>query len=66
MLKSDVLVHFNGKVNSVAKALGISQPSVSGWGERVPELRASQLDRITSGALKYNPENYQRDVQHAA
>ena len=46
--------HFKGK-SKLANALGINPASVSQWGEDVPELRAYQIERLTDGALKFNP-----------
>ena len=37
---------------AAAKALGIDQSSISGWGEYPPDRRQLQLERLTSGALK--------------
>ncbi|MCU7976123.1 Cro/CI family transcriptional regulator [Shewanella sp. SW36] len=54
MKKTDVLNFFGGTA-ATAAALNIKSPSVSGWGEDVPELRAYQIERLTHGALKVNP-----------
>lgn len=56
MQKSDVIQYF-GSQAKVAKALSdagykISKPAISKWPEEIPGLRAFQLERITSGALK--------------
>lgn len=51
MKKTDVIKHFGGVVQT-AKALGIKSQSVSGWPDEVPELRAFQIEKITSGKLK--------------
>ncbi|RDH41423.1 Cro/Cl family transcriptional regulator [Zooshikella ganghwensis] len=45
-------VEYFGNKISIAKALGISSASISKWGEKVPKLRAYQLQVITNGALK--------------
>lgn len=42
MKKSEVLKKL-GSAAATARALGISQPSVSDWGDDIPELRAYQL-----------------------
>lgn len=42
MKKTEVLEKLGG-VAATAKALGISQPSVCGWKENIPPLRAYQL-----------------------
>jgi DNA-binding transcriptional regulator YdaS (Cro superfamily) len=54
MKKTDVLNFFGGTA-ATAVALNIKSPSVSGWGEDVPELRAYQIERLTRGELKVNP-----------
>ena len=42
MKKVDVIKLF-GSQRAVARALGISEPAVSRWGEEVPPLRVYQL-----------------------
>jgi DNA-binding transcriptional regulator YdaS (Cro superfamily) len=37
---------------ALAERLGISQPSVAGWGERPPALRQLQIESLSSGELK--------------
>ncbi len=44
MKKSDVISYFGGSCNT-AKALGIKHPSVSGWGEIIPQGRAYQIEK---------------------
>ncbi|WP_351122634.1 Cro/CI family transcriptional regulator [Shewanella sp. T24-MNA-CIBAN-0130] len=51
MNKSEVISFFGG-VTATAKALGISHASVSMWGERVPLLRAHQIEKITKKKLR--------------
>lgn len=51
MTRTQVIKHFGGKA-SIARALGISYAAVQQWGERVPELRQHQLEKITQGLLK--------------
>ncbi|MGB0662808.1 MAG: Cro/CI family transcriptional regulator [Pontibacterium sp.] len=59
MKKSTVIEYF-GSQYRLAKALTdagfpISQPAVSSWPDEIPEKRAYQLERITKGALKFQP-----------
>jgi len=54
MKTTDVITHFETQVRT-AKALGIDQSSVSGWGEYPPDARQLQIERITLGALKAEP-----------
>lgn len=51
MRTAAVIAYFHTQV-AVAKALGIRQSSVAGWGEFPPPLRQLQLHRITRGRLK--------------
>ncbi|MCS6126656.1 Cro/Cl family transcriptional regulator [Shewanella baltica] len=55
MKKSDVLKFFGGTA-ATAAALNIKSPSVSGWGDEVPELRAYQIERLTDGELKVHAD----------
>ena len=57
MLKEDAVKHFGGAA-ALAKALGIALPSVSEWGDIIPEGRAYQLQVITAGALRVDPRLY--------
>lgn len=56
MKKIDVVKHF-GTQQAVADALGIEQAAVSQWGEKIPQLRAYQIERITNGALKVETQH---------
>ncbi|EHD22098.1 MULTISPECIES: Cro/CI family transcriptional regulator [Brenneria] len=58
MLKIEA-VNFFGSKTKLAEAAGVSQASVSRWGDVIPERRAARLERITNGALKYDPALYQ-------
>lgn len=59
MQKSEAVSHF-GSQRKLAEALGISQPSVAGWGDLVPLGRAFLIERLTGGKLKVNVRLYQR------
>ena len=65
MKTSDAINHF-GSGTALAKALGIKQPSVSGWGDEVPALRQLQLEALTSGALVADADLKLPHVQAAA
>ena len=45
MRKSEVIAAF-GTARNLAESLGITEQSVSQWGEDVPELRAFQIRQI--------------------
>lgn len=51
-------VNYFGSKTRLAEALNIKPASVSQWSERIPEKRAMQLDRLTSGVLHYDPDDY--------
>jgi len=53
MKKTDVLAFF-GSTTATALFLKISVAAVSKWGSIIPELQAMRLERLTSGALKYD------------
>lgn len=67
MYTTDVIAHFSPSNNdhrgakaAITEALGLSSGYVSQWGEIVPEVQAMKLERITGGALKYDPEIYKK------
>jgi len=55
MKKADAIEHFGGEV-PLAKALGITPEAIYQWKERVPRGRAFQIEILTNGVLKANPE----------
>lgn len=55
-MTKDQAVQFFGTQVLLAKALGMSQGSVSLWGEYPPELRQLQIEAHTGGALKAEPD----------
>ncbi len=56
MTYSDLIKHF-GSQGAVARAIGISQPSVCEWQDNgVPENRQLEIQKITGGTLKADPE----------
>jgi hypothetical protein len=59
MTTADAVRHYRTQ-QKLADALGIKQGSVSGWGEFPPPLRQLQLQRITYGKLKAEPECFPR------
>ena len=60
MRKDQVIEHFQGKPVLVAKALKLTRSAISQWGEIVPEAQAMKLERLTGGALVYNPAVYEQ------
>lgn len=55
MLKAEAIEYFGSQKN-LANALKVTQPSISQWTETVPPLRAYQLEKLTNGKLKAEPE----------
>jgi DNA-binding transcriptional regulator YdaS (Cro superfamily) len=55
MTKDQAVQHFGTQV-LLAQALGMSQGSVSLWGDYPPALRQLQLEAATGGALKAEPD----------
>lgn len=60
MMKEDVLKHFNYKQGEICTLLGITSGAIPQWGEVIPKGRALELEKLTNGALKYNPELYRK------
>ena len=60
MYKSDVIAHFGNTVKVTAVLELRSSGTVSQWGEIIPEKQALRLERITDGALKYDPALYKK------
>lgn len=57
MNKDEVISYFGG-VSNLARLLGISHASVSGWGSVIPKGRAFEIQTITDGVLKVDPALY--------
>lgn len=55
MNRSEALNYYKTQT-ALAEALGIGQSSVAEWGEDIPPLRQIQLERLTLGALRADPE----------
>ena len=54
MTKADAIKHY-GTQQKLAAALGLSQATISGWGEFPPPLRQLQMQKITKGKLRAEP-----------
>lgn len=54
MKTQDAISHF-GTQTALAKALGITQPTVAEWGEYPPPLRQLQIQQVTVGKLQAEP-----------
>lgn len=65
MNKDEVLSYFGG-VSNLARLLGISHASVSGWGNVIPKGRAFEIQTITNNALKVDPTLYTKPNETVA
>lgn len=65
MTKDQAVTHF-GTQQKLADALGMLQGSVAGWKDHPPPLRQLQIEALTGGALKAEPECDKFRVQPAA
>ena len=63
MTPHDVISHY-GTQAAAADALDLSQPSISDWvrAGSVPWLRQLDIERMTNGALRANPEDREREI----
>jgi len=58
MKPTDLLTHFETQ-QAAADAIKVTQGAISQWlkAERIPWQRQLQIERITGGALKHNPQD---------
>lgn len=56
MTKDDAIRALGGTQAALAEKLGIYQGSVSLWGEFPPALRQLQIEALTAGALRAEPD----------
>lgn len=59
MKKIDVIAYYKTTVN-LAEELNILPSAVSQWGDIIPEKQALRLEKLTEGALKYDPSLYKK------
>jgi len=57
MRKREAIKHFGG-VRQLAAALNIWPTAVSQWGDTIPPRRAYEIERLTKGKLRADPETY--------
>jgi hypothetical protein len=55
-MKTSEVIEFYGSQSAVAEALGIKQPSVANWDEFPPHYRQIQIQAISGGKLRAEPE----------
>jgi hypothetical protein len=51
MTLTEAVAHFGSKYR-VAKVLGLTAPSITKWGDTVPDLRQLQLEHLSGGVLQ--------------
>lgn len=56
MTYEQALRHFGGTQVALAAALGITQPTVSGWKKRIPAPYQFQIEVLSRGQLRVDPE----------
>lgn len=54
-MKKAQAVKFFGSQAALGRAIGVAQPTVSRWGERLPAWRQIQIEAYTNGELKADP-----------
>ena len=59
MTKDEALAFYADNQSALARALGIDQSTVNKW-KRIPALRQIQLERISGGRLKADPDVFAR------
>lgn len=55
-MRKEEAIRFYGSQSALARALGIAQASVAGWGEYPPGGRQLQIEKVTKGELKAEPD----------
>lgn len=55
MTKDQAVAHF-GTQTLLAKALGLTQGTISLWPDYPPPIRQLQIERLTGGALRAEPD----------
>ena len=65
MTTDEAISHYGTQVK-LAAALGISQSAVAEWGEHPPSLRQIQIERMTRGRLRAEPDVFTKKRKQAA
>jgi DNA-binding transcriptional regulator YdaS (Cro superfamily) len=55
-MRTEEAIRFYSSQSALARALGITQASVAGWGEYPPGGRQLQIEKVTKGKLKAEPD----------
>ena len=66
MTYEQLLKHFGSQAD-IARAFGVTQPSVAEWKERgVPPLRQVQGERLTNNKLRADPNVFSKQTEARA
>lgn len=65
-MRTSEAIEFFGSQAELARALGIKQPSVAGWGEYPPALRQVQIEMVTQKKLSAEPNIFSVASERAA
>lgn len=55
-MRKEEAISFYGSQSALARALGIAQASVAGWADYPPGGRQLQIEKLTKGKLKAEPD----------
>lgn len=55
-MRTQEVIEFFGSQSEAARRLGIKQPSIANWDEYPPHDRQLQIQAVTGGALRAEPE----------
>lgn len=61
-MTKDEAITFYGSQDALAKAIGVKQPTVSGWGEYPPIPRQIDIEVATGGRLKAELTDEERRI----
>ncbi len=66
MTKSEAIKFYGGNVSELARALGIDQSTFYSWGDYPPGGRQLQLEALSKGELKAEPDCMKTKREHRA
>ena len=58
LMNKQAAIDYFGSVKDLAEALNISTQAIYKWPDRVPELQAMRIDRLTEQRLRFDPADY--------
>ena len=66
MTTEDAIKWAGGTQVLLAERLDLKQPSIAAWGEYPPPLRQLQIEQVSGGALKAEPDVFDAKPARAA